>query len=109
MPLLSVTVITFNEERNIRRCLNSVKEIADEIIIVDSGSTDNTISIAKEFNAVVVDHPFKGFVEQKNLKCWKKQKYCPGTSSKKRNGKPEKLSKQTVYSDFCADLNCFDL
>ncbi len=42
MTKLSVIIITFNEERNIGRCLQSVKEIADEIIVVDSFSTDET-------------------------------------------------------------------
>jgi len=42
MPKLSVVIITLNEERNLDRCLNSVKTIADEIVVVDSFSTDKT-------------------------------------------------------------------
>ena len=51
MKTLSLCMITKNEEKNISRCLNSVKEIVDEIIIVDTGSTDNTIEIAKSYGA----------------------------------------------------------
>jgi glycosyltransferase involved in cell wall biosynthesis len=46
---LSVAVATYNEEANIKRCLDSVREIADEIVVVDGGSTDNTFSIVKEY------------------------------------------------------------
>jgi glycosyltransferase involved in cell wall biosynthesis len=50
---LSVCIITKNEESNIKSCLDSIKEIADEIIILDSFSTDNTISIAKEYTSKI--------------------------------------------------------
>ncbi len=63
---LSVVIITYNEERNIGRCLDSVQGIADDIVVVDSGSTDKTVSICKEKGARVVEHPFEGHIEQKN-------------------------------------------
>lgn len=63
--MLSVTIITLNEERNLRPCLESVR-FADEIIVVDSGSRDLTQSIAKEFKAQVFQEPWKGFAGQKN-------------------------------------------
>ena len=66
MISLSVVIITFNEERNLGRCLESIKDIADEIVIVDSNSTDRTLEIAKAYNAVVFQHPFVGYGEQKN-------------------------------------------
>jgi len=66
MVKLSIVVITYNEERNLARCLDSVKEVADEILVIDSYSTDNTVSIANDFNAHVVVHPFAGYAEQKN-------------------------------------------
>ena len=47
MPQLSVVIITFNEEKNIGRCLDSVKNIADDIVVVDSFSTDKTEEICK--------------------------------------------------------------
>ena len=67
---LSVVIITFNEEANIGRTLESVKPlVADgkgEIIVVDSGSTDRTVEIAKSFGAKVFVEEWKGFAAQKN-------------------------------------------
>ena len=62
---LSVAIITFNEERNLGRTLESVKG-ADEIIVVDSGSTDRTIDIAHSYGAKVFTEEWKGFAAQKN-------------------------------------------
>ena len=67
MAALSVVVITYNEERNIERCLESVRGLADEIVVVDSGSTDRTTELAKETGARVVVHPFEGHIQQKNF------------------------------------------
>ena len=64
---LSVAIITFNEEKNIERCIKSIVSIADEIVVVDSLSTDNTVSIAKSFGAKIVIQKFLGHVEQKNF------------------------------------------
>jgi glycosyltransferase involved in cell wall biosynthesis len=67
---LSVVIITFNEEANLARTLESVKSlVADgkgEIIIVDSGSTDRTVEIAKSFGAKVFLEEWKGYAAQKN-------------------------------------------
>jgi glycosyltransferase involved in cell wall biosynthesis len=64
---ISVVIITFNEEKNIRRCLLSVMDIADDIVVVDSFSKDNTKQICSEFPLVrFVEHPFDGHIEQKN-------------------------------------------
>ena len=62
---LSVVIITFNEEKNIGRCIDSVKNIADEIIVVDSCSTDATTEIAESKGAIIKLQPFLGYVEQK--------------------------------------------
>lgn len=62
----SVTIITLNEERNLRSCLESVRW-ADEVVIVDSGSTDGTLKIAEEFRCRVVHNPWPGMRAQKNL------------------------------------------
>lgn len=67
MIKLSVIIITYNEENNIELCLDSVKEIADEILVVDSQSTDRTEEICLAKGARVVQHPFNNFVEQKNF------------------------------------------
>lgn len=66
MPLLSVAIITHNEEANLARTLASVSW-ADEIIVVDSGSTDRTAEIARGFNARVIEHLWTGFAAQKNF------------------------------------------
>jgi glycosyltransferase involved in cell wall biosynthesis len=61
---LSVVVITFNEEANIGRCLQA---LADEVLVVDSFSTDRTVEICRQHGARVVAHAFEGYVEQKNF------------------------------------------
>jgi glycosyltransferase involved in cell wall biosynthesis len=66
MAMLSVVIITFNEEANIGRCIDSVQDIADEIIVLDSFSTDKTVEIAKSKNATVHQQSFAGYIEQKN-------------------------------------------
>ncbi len=53
-------MIVKNEEENLPRCLNSIANIVDEIIIVDTGSTDSTVEIAKSFGAKVFNHPWEG-------------------------------------------------
>ena len=67
MVELSVVIITFNEEKNLDRCLKSIQDIADEIIIVDSFSTDDTIKIAERYNARVLLQSFLGYGQQKNF------------------------------------------
>ncbi len=67
MDKLSVVIITYNEERNIVRCIQSVKNIADEIIVVDSFSTDRTIEIAEALGATIFQNAFSGHVNQKNF------------------------------------------
>ncbi|AKD03125.1 glycosyltransferase family 2 protein [Pontibacter korlensis] len=67
MPVkLSVVIITYNEERNIARCLESVKRVADEIVVVDSFSKDRTKEICLGYGARFIEHPFGGHIEQKN-------------------------------------------
>lgn len=63
---LSVVIITFNEEKNIGRCIDSVQDIADEILIVDSFSTDETKNICLTKGARFEEHAFEGHIEQKN-------------------------------------------
>jgi len=63
---LSVGIITFNEEENLPRTLEAIKDIADEIVILDSFSTDNTVEIAKKYGAKVYQEKWKGFRDQKN-------------------------------------------
>jgi glycosyltransferase involved in cell wall biosynthesis len=63
---LSVVIITYNEEKNIGRCLQSVKEIADEIVVLDSFSTDKTPEICKSHGVKFFQHVFDGHIQQKN-------------------------------------------
>jgi glycosyltransferase involved in cell wall biosynthesis len=64
---LSVVIITLNEERNLGRCLESVRAIADEIVVVDSFSSDNTGGIAESYGARFIQRKFDGYVSQKNF------------------------------------------
>jgi glycosyltransferase involved in cell wall biosynthesis len=63
---VSVVVLTLNEEPNIRRCLASVAW-ADQVVVVDSGSTDRTVSLAEEAGVEVVDQPWLGFSAQREF------------------------------------------
>lgn len=65
-PLLSVSLISLNEADRIAHTLESIKDLADEIVIVDSGSTDNTAEIARSYGAKVYIEDWKGFAAQKN-------------------------------------------
>ncbi len=66
MKALSVVIITYNEEKNIGRCIESVSAVADEIIVVDSFSDDDTVHIAIAKGAIVKQSKFDGYVNQKN-------------------------------------------
>lgn len=66
MIKISAVVITFNEEKNIERCLKSLEAVADELVVVDSFSTDKTLEIAQRLGAKVVSHTFDGHIQQKN-------------------------------------------
>ena len=67
MNLLSTCLITRNEEHNLPRVLNSVRGVADEIVVVDCGSTDRTLEIARDYNARVITQAWTNFAEQKNI------------------------------------------
>lgn len=66
MLKISAVIITYNEEKNIRRCLQSLQRVADDIVVVDSFSSDQTEAIVKELGARFISHPFQGHIEQKN-------------------------------------------
>ena len=63
---ISAVIITFNEERNIERCLKSLIGVADEVLVVDSYSTDGTEEICRKYNVHFIKHRFIGYSEQKN-------------------------------------------
>lgn len=62
---ISATIITFNEQKNIARAIESLR-CCDEVVVVDSGSVDRTVEIATKLGARVVDHPWAGYAVQKN-------------------------------------------
>ena len=67
MVKLSVVIITHTEQRNIERCLESLYGIASEVVVVDSGSTDETEEICHQHHVNFVHHPWEGFSAQKNF------------------------------------------
>ena len=62
---ITATIITYNEERNISRAMESLR-CCDEIVVVDSGSSDRTAEIAEKFGARVIESPWGGYARQKN-------------------------------------------
>jgi glycosyltransferase involved in cell wall biosynthesis len=66
MNAITAVIITHNEERNIQQCLVSLKTVADEVIVVDSFSTDNTVAICQREGAIVKQQAWLGFGPQKN-------------------------------------------
>jgi len=67
IPLkISAVIITYNEEANIERCLDSLEGTADEVLVVDSFSSDRTADICKSKGVDFIQHPFDGHIEQKN-------------------------------------------
>ena len=64
---LSSVIITYNEEEHLEKCLSSLVKVSDEIIVVDSFSTDKTKEICRAFNVTFIEHKFEGYIEQKNF------------------------------------------
>jgi glycosyltransferase involved in cell wall biosynthesis len=64
---LSISIISLNEEVNLRRCLSSASDLAQEIVVVDSGSRDATLDVAGEFGARVQHQDWLGHRDQKNV------------------------------------------
>jgi len=65
MPEISVVIMTLNEERNMERCLQTLREVADEIVVIDSFSTDRTEEICLKHSAKFIRHVFEGYIEQR--------------------------------------------
>ncbi|MBU8915090.1 glycosyltransferase family 2 protein [Bacillus sp. FJAT-29953] len=66
MADITAVVLTKNESRNISNCINSIKTLVDRVVVVDSGSTDNTVEIARNLGADVYEHPFENYARQFN-------------------------------------------
>jgi len=67
MTGLTITIITHNEERNIGNCLEASRGLSDEILVVDSFSTDKTVEICESYGCHVISRAFKGFADQKQF------------------------------------------
>jgi glycosyltransferase involved in cell wall biosynthesis len=67
MIKLSTVIMCMNEEDKIARCIRSVQEISDEVLIVDSFSTDRTVEIAESLGARIETRAFQGYIEQRAL------------------------------------------
>ncbi len=67
MIKLSGIIITYNEESKIAKCIESLINVVDEIIVIDSLSTDNTKSICEHYNVKFIEQKFLGYIEQKNF------------------------------------------
>jgi glycosyltransferase involved in cell wall biosynthesis len=67
MIKLSATIITLNEEHNIERCIKSLQGVADEIVVIDSFSTDRTEEICTRYDVKFMQNKFEGHIEQKNF------------------------------------------
>lgn len=63
---LSVVIITLNEAHNLPRCLAALADLTDDVLVLDSGSTDDTVALARQAGARVEHQPFLGYVAQKN-------------------------------------------
>jgi len=64
---LTVVVPTLNEEKDLYKTLESIKTLADEVLVIDSGSIDKTVKIAKTYGAGVIEHPFVSFSDTRNF------------------------------------------
>ncbi len=67
MTKISAVIITFNEEKNIERCLRSLEGIADDIVVVDSFSSDQTAEICTKFKVNFISHAWEGYSRSKNF------------------------------------------
>jgi len=63
---VTVVILTYNEEANLPSCLESLRGLTCAIVVVDSGSTDRTVAIAREAGALVAEHPFANYAAQRN-------------------------------------------
>lgn len=64
---ISLVIIAFNEEQKIRQCIESALPVVDEVLVVDSYSSDKTVEIVKELGGRMIQNEFKGHIEQKNF------------------------------------------
>jgi glycosyltransferase involved in cell wall biosynthesis len=63
---LSVIILTYNEEHNLPACLKSIRSLDAKIFVIDSGSSDATVTIARDIGCEVIEHPFENYAAQRN-------------------------------------------
>jgi glycosyltransferase involved in cell wall biosynthesis len=66
IPLVSVIVLTYNEQANLPDCLESLRGLHCEIFVLDSGSSDRTLDIARQYRVQIAEHPFENYARQRN-------------------------------------------
>ena len=116
MQKLSVVIITYNEEKKIGKCLDSTREVADEIIVVDSFSTDSTKAICNSHHVLFFEQSFLGYVEQKefarlkasheNVLCldadeFLSEKLIQSIKTEKEKGFPKDGYTMNRYNNYC--------
>lgn len=109
MEKISATVITFNEQHNIERCLQSLQGVVDEIVVVDSFSTDKTPEICQKYPVKFIQNEFKGHIEQKNFAITQAS-HGIILSLDADEALDEKLKSEVlrVKSSFTSDAYCFN-
>lgn len=109
MIKFSAVVITYNEERFIGRCIESLSDVADEIIVVDSFSTDSTPELCKKYGVKFIQHPFEGYSEQKNYATsLATYNYVLSLDADEALSPELKESILSVKEEFRADAYCFN-
>jgi len=110
-PTLAAIILTKNEERDLPACLESLKDLATEIYVVDSGSTDRTLAIAKDFGARVLFHDFTNHALQLN---WAIENISPKPDWMLRIDADERISERLhkeirkSLHEAAADVNGFE-
>lgn len=103
---LSAVIITLNEERNIGRCITSLLPVADEVVVVDSGSGDRTVEIAQALGAKVLYNKFEGHIEQKNF-ALKQAVYPLVLSLDADEALSEELATSVMHVKLHPDADCY--
>ena len=109
MNKISAVIITFNEEKNIERCLQSLQGVADEITVLDSFSSDNTENICRQYNVKFVQHAFDGHIQQKNRALGlASNDYVLSLDADEALSTELKQSILTIKENWNADAYCFN-
>lgn len=104
MPKISAVILTFNEAQNIGRCIDSVKGVVDDIVVIDSFSTDSTEAICLEKGVRFIQHPFEGYIEQKNWAMTQaKYDYCLSLDADEALSEELKVSVKAAAKDWKSD------